>query len=126
MARVLIVEEEPSIRHLLDDFFTREGFDTLLAETGVSAIALASTVRPDIILIDVMLPDTDIAIATQMLRTHDATHSIPIVAMSANTLALREAATLLPVDDTIAKPFDLDELLHIVSAHVGVSTSEAA
>jgi CheY-like chemotaxis protein len=115
VATLLIVEDEPAIRNLLDDFFTGEGFNTLLAATGLSAVTLACATRPDLILMDMMLPGMDGVAATRTLRTNPDTRSIPIVAMSASTSVLTRDRALLPVDDRIAKPFDLDELLRVVS-----------
>jgi DNA-binding response OmpR family regulator len=125
MARVLIVEDEPAIRHLLDDFFTSEGFDTLLACSGTSAIALASAVQPDVILLDMMLPGADGVTATRLLRGHRLTRDIPIIAMSANTQVLERVVAELPVNEAIAKPFDLDILLNVVWAHVDVTRQVA-
>jgi CheY-like chemotaxis protein len=118
MVRVLIVEDEPAIRHLLDDFFTSEGFDTLLASSGVRTLTLASATQPDVILIDMMLPGVDGVAATHMLRDQPRTRAIPIIAMSASTQLLRQAQRL-PINDAIAKPFDLDILLGVVSAQLG-------
>jgi DNA-binding response OmpR family regulator len=125
MASVLIVETESAIRHLLDDFFTSEGFHTLLASNGVSAVALASAAQPDVILLDIALAGGDGITATWVLREQADTRHIPIIAMSANTQFLSQMVAHVPVDQAIAKPFDLDELLDVVSAQL-LGTPRAA
>jgi two-component system, cell cycle response regulator DivK len=120
MARILIVEDDRSIRALLEDFLSTEGFDTVFAADGRSAIELAGSARPELILMDMLLPGIDGLTASRMLRADPRTRHIPIVAMSANRRALREAPDA-PVDEVIAKPFDLDELLTCLIAHAGVA-----
>jgi CheY-like chemotaxis protein len=107
---VLIVEDEPTIRELLDDFLTSEGFETRVASDGRSALEIAERDRPDLILMDVMLPVLDGATATRLLKERDATRDIRVVAMSANSAALDDRR-VLPADGVIRKPFDLEKLL---------------
>ncbi len=115
MLRILIVEDEPSIRDLLDDFLNGEGFDTLLATDGREGLEIATSEHPDVILLDVMLPVMDGVEAARQLKKDERTHDIPIVVMSANLTVLRRP-DLLPVDTVIRKPFDLDELLALIQA----------
>ncbi|MDQ3540402.1 MAG: response regulator, partial [Chloroflexota bacterium] len=56
MLRVLIVEDEKPIREMLNDFLTDEGYDTLMAENGQRGVEIARVERPDLVLMDVMLP----------------------------------------------------------------------
>lgn len=115
MLRILIVEDEPSIRDLLDDFFNGEGFDTLLASDGREGLEMATAEHPDVILLDVMLPVMDGVEAARHLKEDKRTHDIPIVVMSANLTLLRRPE-LLAADTFIRKPFDLDELLALIQA----------
>jgi CheY-like chemotaxis protein len=108
--RVLIVEDEPTIRELLDDFLTGEGFETRVTSDGRSALEIAERDQPDLILMDVMLPVLDGATATRLLKECDATRGIRVVAMSANCAVLDDRR-VLPADDVIRKPFDLETLL---------------
>ena len=118
MARVLIVEDDPPIRGMLDDFLGGEGFDTLLAENGRAGVDLARAERPDLILIDIMLPVLDGVSAIRMLRADRETRDLPIVAMTANPTLLRRPDPL-PADIIIGKPFDLDALLEVIMARTG-------
>jgi two-component system, cell cycle response regulator DivK len=115
MTRVLIVEDEPPILNLLDDFFGGEGFDTLLASNGQRGFDLAVAEQPDVVLMDIVLPLIDGAAVTRMLKNDPRTCQIPIVAMSAN-LSLLQRVGELPADDIVTKPFDLDLLLDVVLA----------
>lgn len=116
MMRVLIVEDEPPILSLLDDFFGSEGFDRILAASAQHGVELAVSERPDVVLMDMVLPDLDGASATRMLKRDPRTREIPVVAMSAN-LTLLERVRDLPADEIVSKPFDLDKLLGIVRAN---------
>jgi two-component system, cell cycle response regulator DivK len=118
MTCVLIVEDEPPILSLLDDFFGSEGFDTLLARNGQDGVDMALAQQPDVVLMDILLPRLDGAAATRLLKGDPRTRDIPVVAMSAN-LSLLERIGDLPADDVVAKPFDLDMLLGIVLCRCG-------
>lgn len=124
MLRILIIEDEPSIRDLLDDFFNGEGFDTLLATDGRSGVDLATLLHPDVILLDVMLPVMDGVEAARQLKDDARTHDIPIVVMSANLTVLRRPE-LLAADTVIRKPFDLDELLALIRSQAEDSWSRS-
>lgn len=110
MDRILIVDDDPAIRNLLVELLTDEGYQTLEAVNGLEAVALAQGAVPDLILMDLMLPVLDGAVATQTLKGAAETGGIPIIAMSAGA-NLRLHADTLPADGVLAKPFDLDELL---------------
>lgn len=118
MTCVLIVEDEPPILNLLEDFFVGEGFDTLLARNGQAGVDLALSEQPDVVLMDIVLPLLDGAAATRMLKGDLRTRDIPVIAMSANFALLARIGDL-PADNVVSKPFDLDELLGIVRAKCG-------
>jgi two-component system phosphate regulon response regulator PhoB len=120
MLRVLIVEDERPIRELLDDFLTDEGYVTLLAENGEEGVALATDERPDLILMDLMLPQLSGFDAIRAIKEHHATRDIPVVVMSANSVLLLHLSDQFLADDTIRKPFDLDRVLDIVQSRIGV------
>jgi CheY-like chemotaxis protein len=121
-ARVLIVEDDPPIRGLLDDFLGGEGFDTLLADNGRAGVELARREMPDLILMDVMLPVLDGISAIRLLRADLTTRDLRIVAMSANSILLLRPEAI-PVDGVLTKPFDLDTLLDVVVSQTAGRTS---
>ena len=83
--RVLIVDDEAAIRLICRLNLGSAGFDTLEASDGVSAIALARAERPDLILLDVMLPELDGWRVAEELAAHDETREIPILFLSARS-----------------------------------------
>jgi DNA-binding response OmpR family regulator len=116
---ILVVEDDLIIADLIDQILRFENFRVSHVVDGRSAIDFVRHEKPDLILMDLMLPIMSGIDASRMIKsdtTHD-TCSIPIVAMSAG-MNLRAAAGELPVDGVLAKPFDIDELLATVSIHV--------
>lgn len=121
MLRVLIVEDEKPIRELLDDFLSDEGYDTLLAENGQLGVEMARAEQPDLVLMDLMLPLLDGFAAMRALKEHAETRDIPVVVMSANSVLLLHIGDQLLADETLRKPFDLDQVLHVIQSRIGVS-----
>ena len=117
MARVLIVDDDPAILHMLDELLQDELYETLLASDGSEAVSIARAEKPDLILMDLMLPVLDGASAIRKLKKDPQTRSIHIIAMSAGA-NLRMHADQLPADSVIGKPFDLNTLLAGVALHV--------
>jgi diguanylate cyclase len=124
MLRVLIVEDEKPIRELLDDFLSDEGFDTLLAENGQRGIELARTEQPDLVLMDLMLPLLDGFAAMRALKEDPETRKIPVVVMSANSVLLLHLSDQLLADETLRKPFDLDQVLHVIQSRIGITSPD--
>jgi DNA-binding response OmpR family regulator len=109
--KVLIVDDEPQIRILLREFLI-EYFDTEFASNGNEAVSKSLSIRPDIILMDVMMPDLDGISAVQKIRSNENTRHIPILMLTAaNTSRQRIQAFDFGADDYISKPFEVDELI---------------
>jgi two-component system, cell cycle response regulator DivK len=83
---VLIVDDNEKNRKLAAAVLSAAGFETLEAATGAEGVALATDRLPDVILMDLRLPDMDGVDATRKLAAHDRTALIPVVAMSASPL----------------------------------------
>jgi len=113
MMRVLVVEDDPSIRSLIVDILRETGHDPIEARDGEDAVRLARSERPDVVLMDLMIPLLDGAAAIRLLKNDPTTCSIPTVAMSASSGLLRGDELL--ADAVLPKPFDLDMLLALVS-----------
>ncbi len=118
MPRVLIVEDEPAIRDMLDAVLTSEGYETYLAADGRGGVELAIRLVPDFALFDLMLPLLDGVAAIRTLRDDQRTRSIAIVAMSANAVLLSSVGG--DADALLLKPFDLDDLLDVLQSQQGV------
>jgi len=114
LARVLIVDDDPAIRSMLVELLTDEGYETLVAGDGRTAVEIARERDPDVILMDLMLPVMDGTSATRLIKGDPDTSRIRIIAMSAGA-NLRLQANELPADGVVSKPFDLDALLADVS-----------
>ncbi|HUG15648.1 MAG TPA: response regulator [Thermomicrobiales bacterium] len=113
--KILVVEDEPIIRDLIVDFLTGEGFEPIAVADGGQAVALATQERPDLILLDMMLPAVDGASVLRLLRDNPRTRSIRVIAMSADERQLRVARSL-KVSEVLPKPFNLLDLLDLIAA----------
>ena len=112
--RILLVEDEESITAPLSEALSREGFDTSVAGTAVAALELAASARPDLVLLDVMLPDgSGFDVARELRRTS----RVPIIMLTARgEEADRVAGLELGADDYVVKPFSARELVARVRA----------
>src|SRR5205807_9921384 len=106
--RVLVVDDDPDIRELLFTALEDEGFEVVPAENGREALAVIKTFRPDVIVLDLMMPVMDGWQFANELRARD--EDIPIVLLSA-ARDLKNHAREMNAADVIEKPFDLSELI---------------
>ncbi|GAA3112661.1 response regulator transcription factor [Streptosporangium carneum] len=109
-ARVLIVDDEPSIRELLSEALTLSGFTVSTASNGRAALDGVARDRPDIVVLDVMLPDLDGYSVAR--RLHEAGHSPLVLFLTAkDALSDRIAGLTAGGDDYVTKPFSLEEVV---------------
>jgi two-component system, cell cycle response regulator DivK len=107
---VLIVEDNDKNLKLARDLLQHDGFQTLEADTAAAGIALAEQHVPDIILMDIQLPDMDGVTALGRVRALPATTTIPVVAITAFAMAAdRERLLAAGFDGYLAKPIDIHE-----------------
>ncbi len=112
--RVLIVDDEPNVRDTVAFNLKREGLDVLFASDGVTAIDLARSLQPDVIVLDIMLPGID---GFQVCRTIREESTVPILLLSARGEEIDRVVGLeLGADDFLAKPFAMRELVARVRA----------
>ena len=117
MARIMVVEDDPIIRQTVDYALRRAGFDTLACADGIEALALAKVEHPDLVLLDVMLPEIDGFEFTERIRASDP--GIPIVMVTALGEERDKVRGLdAGADDYVTKPFSTDELLARVRANL--------
>src|SRR5688572_9296903 len=115
-ARVLLVDDDPVILKLLQVNFEMEGYTVSTANDGVEGLEKARAERPDIVLLDVMMPRMDGLEVTKALKGDDDTKAIPIILLSAKAQASDvQAGKDMGADDYLTKPFDPLELLERVS-----------
>jgi two-component system, chemotaxis family, chemotaxis protein CheY len=106
--RILVVDDDPDIRELLFSALEDEGFEVVPAANGHEALATIRTFRPDVIVLDLMMPVMDGWQFAKELRERE--EDIPIVLLSA-ARDLRAHAKTLSAAEIIEKPFDLSELV---------------
>ena len=107
--KVLIVEDEQSIKNFMSTILVANGFDTLMAGSAKEALSMITSHCPDLILLDLGLPDLD---GMEVLKQVRAWSSVPIIVVSARAHEGDKVAALdLGADDYIEKPFGTSELL---------------
>ena len=109
--RILVVEDDSDISNMLRIYFTSQGFETVVAGRGGEALERCRQQMPNVIVLDIMLPDIDGYEVCQRLRTNLRTSHIPIIFLTQkDERSDRIAGLELGADDYITKPFDIEEL----------------
>ena len=112
MKRILIVEDNELNRDVLSRRLVLRGYDVIVAEDGRQGLALADLHQPDLILMDLGLPEIDGWECVRRLRANAASQSIPIVALTAHAMTGdRERALAAGCDEFDTKPIDFTALL---------------
>jgi two-component system cell cycle response regulator DivK len=113
--RILVIEDTEDNRRILRDLLTRAGFELIEAADGESGVAMATTHRPDLILMDIQLPVFDGYEATRRIRANPDTRAIPIIAVTSYALSGDESKALAAgCDGYVAKPFSPRKILALV------------
>lgn len=116
---ILYVEDNPDNRNLLRRILMAEGFDITLAETANQAFQILETLRPDIILTDINMPDMDGYTLTAHIRAMPNMTGIPIVALTANVMkGDKEKSLEAGCDGYIQKPIDIDTIAEQVEKFI--------
>ena len=106
MTKVLVADDERHIRDLLVDILVDRGYDVVEATDGSAAYELTCRMRPDVVLLDVMMPGMDGFKVLQKLRKNPATENVPVVMLTAMSASRGESLAMrLGVDHYITKPF---------------------
>jgi two-component system, cell cycle response regulator DivK len=116
--QVLVVEDNEKNMKLFRDVLTATGFRTLEATTGGEAVDMASEHTPDLVLMDIQLPDIDGVQALRRLRSDARTATIPVLALTAQAMrGDRERFLAEGFDGYVSKPVNVRELITIVRQH---------
>ena len=117
MAKILLIEDNEMNQDVLSRRLLRKGYQVVVAVDGLQGLALARTVRPDLILMDLRLPGIDGWQAARQLKAAPETRATPIIALTAHAIAGdREKALAAGCDDYEAKPVDFPRLLTKIDA----------
>jgi adenylate cyclase len=109
-ARILVVDDvAPNVR-LLEAVLVPRGYDVVTATDGERALELVASAKPDLVMLDVVMPEPDGYAVCRKIREREETAMLPVIMITAST-SERTEAIRAGADDLIAKPFDQDELL---------------
>ena len=123
--RLLIIEDDSDVAEMLNVYFSSQGYDVLTASNGGDGVSLARAKFPNLILLDLMLPDMDGFDVGKRLRTTTLTRFIPIIFLTQRDSRSDKIAGLeIGADDYVTKPFDIDELRLRVQGSIRRSTRE--
>lgn len=114
LTRVLVVEDDPNIVDLIRSNLVVRGYETLVARQGSEGLRLLETGQPDIVLLDLMLPDGD---GLELCRSIRERSSVGVIVVSARGGERdKVSALLMGADDYMTKPFSIEELLARITA----------
>jgi CheY-like chemotaxis protein len=120
--KILYVEDNEDNIYMLKNRLSRAGFAVIVATDGTQGVTMAISEQPDLILMDLTLPDINGEEATRRLKADPATKSIPVIALTANAMASdRERAIAAGCDEFETKPVDMPRLLGKIAAFNGHS-----
>ena len=117
--KILIVDDSPTERHVLNDMLTKAGYEVVTSDNGEDAILKAKSLKPDLILMDVVMPGLNGFQATRAISRDPETRAIPIILCTSKSQetdkiwGMRQGAR-----DYIVKPVNRDELLEKIAAIV--------
>jgi CheY-like chemotaxis protein len=126
MSKLLLVEDNEMNRDMLSRRLIRKGYEVVMAVDGGEAVSMASSERPDLILMDLTLPVLNGPDATRAIKSNPETASLPIIALTAHSMASdRELALEAGCDDYDTKPIDFPGLLTKIEAQLQRSAKAA-
>ena len=127
MSKVLIVEDEANIRQLVKYNLEKESYQVIEAEDGLLGLRLAKAEKPDLVLLDLMLPQMDGLEVCRSLKGNQATTALPIIMLTAKSEEIDKVIGLeLGADDYMTKPFSPRELVARVKAVLRRSQKETS
>ncbi len=119
--RVVCIEDEPEMIDLVRLILGRKGFSVIGANGGIEGLETVQRERPDLVLLDLMMPDMDGWEVYQQMKADDDLRDIPVVVVTAKAQSIDKVLGLhiAKVDDYITKPFGPQELLESVEKIIG-------
>jgi len=126
--KILVVDDEPTIVRLMEFILARQGHEMIVAVNGEEALEKIQSQRPDLVLLDIMMPRIDGYEVAQRLRADPATAALPIIMLSAKAQDedIRKGVEV-GIDEYITKPFTPDYLVQVVAKYLArLQKNEAA
>lgn len=116
MDKILIIEDDKEICHMISQYLIKNGYDTLQANDGINGLTLVKTYAPNLIILDIMLPYKS---GDEVLKEIRLFSDVPVIIVSAKELIQTKVDLLkLGADDYMTKPFDLAELLARIEVNI--------
>jgi len=111
MTKIMVVDDEPDILAMVEMILNRKGYEAILAEGGAEALELLKKTKPDLILLDLMMPGMDGTEFLRKLRSDENLKDIPVIVVSVRSTIEKESREAMELaDDYITKPIDLPTL----------------
>jgi len=117
--RILVVEDDPDIAYMVRETLRDEGYDAESLVDGRALLATVNRLRPDLILLDVVMPFADVRHQLAQLRVLQETRHVPVILVTGDTDTACNLASDEPVVGVALKPFNLDDLLAKIAKAVG-------
>lgn len=117
MSKILVVDDDKAINELIKVNLKLAGYDVVQANDGIQGFALAKQELPNLVILDVMMPNVDGYTVAQRIRQNDSTKNIPILMLTAlSDIEDKGRGFAIGIDDYLVKPFDMEELKMRVKA----------
>lgn len=116
--KILIVDDEPDFITMVRMRLEANGYEVIDAPDGEAGFKKAKQEKPDLILLDIMMPKKDGYTVLRELKAEDATKSIPVIVLTAKT-GMKDLFKIEGIDDYVIKPFDPQDLLLRIKRAVG-------
>jgi DNA-binding response OmpR family regulator len=114
--RVLVVDDQPMVTRFIEVYLKARGFDVISTNSGREALELVSSSKPDIMLLDIVMPDMD---GFEVMRRLRAFSRLPVIAISAST-GNHKGAEVMGADDFMPKPFHSEDMLKRINRLLGM------
>ena len=124
MPKILIIDDEESIRHLLDTLLTRKGYQVVLAESGKEGLELVRRERPDVVVLDLKMPGMDGFTVLKELRSFDPKKPV-IILTGARIADAEQKVRALGVTEFVEKEFSLHHLGDSLKRYVNMPSTDA-
>ena len=122
--KVLVVEDDPSVRGLLQTLLSAEGYDVATASDGLAGLVKATTQPPGLVLLDLMMPDLGGVRVLEEMRDDPDLAEVPVIVVTGKVDAVPGMRALLGDDNVFLKPFAVSELLNRVGEVTGGRSRE--